>query len=119
MKYSIVPAMWREIGEEYLYLLGMFLIMTVVLVSISGAAAAAAAAACVPAASPATSGGSLNRNRASHPPFRPFQFPLLPAPFWVCFTGAVAVDGEDGDMTTLLPDLLLRSWLVPAPPPLD
>lgn len=94
---------------------GMFLIMTVVLVSISEAGVA-----CVSAPPPAS--GSLNRKRASHPLFRPFQLPppLLPTPFWVCFPDAVGVDEDAAAAaTTILPPLVLRSWLVPALPPLD
>jgi len=116
MKYSII--LLKQCGDRqgYLYLFGMFLIMTVVLVSLSEDGAA-----CV-SASPAAS-GSLNRKRASHPLFRPFQFPpplLLPAPFWACFPDTVGVDEDAAaaDPTFLLP-LPLRSWLVPALPPLD
>jgi len=119
MKYSIILLQQCGDWQGYLYLLGMFLIMTVVLVSLSEAGAA-----CV-SASPEPS-GSLNRKRASHPLFRPFQFPppplppLLPAPFWACFPDAVGVDEDAAAAaaTFLLP-LLLSSWLVPALPPLD
>lgn len=123
MKYSIILLQQCGDWQGYLYLLGMFLIMTVVLVSLSEAGDD-----CV-SASPADS-GSLNRKRASQPLFRPFQFPppppappppLLPAPFWACFPDAVGVDedaGADADDATFLPPLLLRSCLVPALPPL-
>lgn len=102
---------------------GMFLIITVVLVSLQLAGSCVSEAAASPAAAAAAS-GSLNRKRASHPLFWPLQLPPRPPPpVWLCLLGAVAVDDDaeaavEHAAAALLPPLLFRSW--PAlPPPLD